>query len=56
MDLFSFFKNDKSGKKKKYIYMSVHYPDITNNILEWSKDNKIYGLPFDELTYLYVHF
>lgn len=48
----NFYRNDKSGNKKKFDYMFKHHPIITNNILSWAKDNGLYGLPFDELSYL----
>ncbi len=44
---------DKSGKLRKYSYMINHHPGITHNILEWAKSVNCYGLPFDELSYLY---
>jgi hypothetical protein len=47
-----FYENDKSGKKKKFSYMIINHPIITNEILNWAKINNLYGLPFDELTYL----
>jgi hypothetical protein len=28
---------DRSGKFKKYSYMSIHFPDKAARILEWSK-------------------
>lgn len=46
-------QEDKSGKLRKYSYMSSHYPEKTLNILEWSKRMGFYGLPFDEISYLY---
>lgn len=45
--------SDKSGKFKKYSYMDVHHPKETSRILEWAKNQNCYGLPFDELSYLY---
>jgi len=48
----NFYLNDKSGKKKKYIYMVKNHPKITESILDWAKNNNLYGLPFDELSYL----
>jgi endogenous inhibitor of DNA gyrase (YacG/DUF329 family) len=48
----NFYENDKSGKKKKFIYMVNNYPLITEDILNWAKENNLYGLPFDELSYL----
>jgi len=44
---------DKSGKFRKYSYMSVHYPQEAFNILEWAKNMGFYGLPYDEICYLY---
>ena len=44
---------DRSGKFKKYSYMSIHFPDKAARILEWSKKNELYGLPYDEICYLY---
>jgi hypothetical protein len=44
---------DKSGKFRKYSYMSTHYPQKTLDILEWSKNRGFYGLPYDEICYLY---
>ena len=46
-------EKDKSGKFRKYSYMSTHYPEITSKILNWSKDCELYGLPYDEIFYLY---
>jgi hypothetical protein len=53
--MINLYQNDPSGKKKKYSYMSIHHPEIAEQILNWSKEKNIYGLPFDELTYLYVN-
>lgn len=44
---------DKSGKLRKYSYMAIHHPEITHDILEWAKSVNCYGIPFDELSYLY---
>lgn len=49
------YLKDPSGKSKKYSYMSTHHPDIAQEILSWAKDKNIYGLPFDELVYLYTN-
>ena len=46
-------EEDKSGKFRKYSYMSSHYPDETLNIIEWSKQMGFYGLPYEEISYLY---
>lgn len=35
--------------------MNTHYPELTKKILNWSLDLGLYGLPFDELTYLYAN-
>lgn len=50
-----FYLNDKSGKKKKYDYMIKNHPKITLDILNWAKEKNIYGLPFDELSFLKYH-
>jgi hypothetical protein len=44
---------DKSGKFRKYSYMSLHYPEKTLNILKWSREMGFYGLQYDEISYLY---
>jgi len=46
-------KVDKSGKFRKYSYMSVHYPQESSFILDWSKNMGFYGLPYEEICYLY---
>jgi len=46
-------EDNKSGKFRKYSYMSSHYPDKTLNIIEWSKEMGFYGLPYEEISYLY---
>jgi len=46
-------EKDKSGKFRKYSYMSIHYPSIASDKLEWSKSMGFYGLPYDEILYLY---
>lgn len=48
----NFYDNDKSGNKKKYFYMLENYPMYTKEIIDWSIKNNLYGLPFDELSYL----
>jgi len=47
-----FYKNDKSGNKKKYSFMRDNYPGITNEIIKWGESNGLLQLPFDELSYL----
>lgn len=37
----NFYKNDKSGNKKKFDYMSKHHPQITKSILDWSKEHQL---------------
>jgi hypothetical protein len=49
------YENDKSGNKKKFSYMIENYPNFTNEIIDFSKKNNLYGLPFDELSYLYYN-
>jgi len=51
----NFYENDKSGNKKKYFYMLENYPIYTKEIIEWSIENNLYGLPFDELSFLKFH-
>lgn len=48
----NFYSDDKSGKKKKYGYMITHHPHITKEILDWAKKRNLYGIPFEELSYL----
>ena len=46
-------EGDKSGKFRKYSYMSTHHPEIASEILDWAKSLGLYGLPYEEICYLH---
>jgi len=46
-------EGDKSGKFRKYSYMSTHHPEISSEILNWAKSLGFYGLHYEEICYLY---
>jgi hypothetical protein len=48
------FDKDPSGKLKKYIYLVEEQPVFVKQVIEWSKQNDIFKLPFDEILYLYT--
>ena len=51
----NFFCMDTSGNRSKYTFMMCHYPNILNEIENYSLKYKLSDLPFKEQCYLFAH-